>query len=440
MRISHLLFFVLIVISASSCRRGELIGREVQVGDSDLLLHTSDSFHISARTIAAEPERTDELFEAMLGAYNDPIFGTSVISYITQYHLEEEGFVFPADAILDSAFVSFRLTGGYRESDIDGEVRSMVHYQVYEIAQDISIDAIYRSDEEVKVQPQIIGEFNGRIGLFDTVYVDGVAEPSQIKIKLEDSWAKKMMTADSNNLTTNEDFVSYMKGLAVLPIQTNELNSNGVIFYFNPLSTYTKVTIHYHTDTDTTKFSFIPDNYTANFMTFKHDYANSPIQEILDDTAKGSDKLYIQSTIGTDIQIELKDIVSKFGANPKVINIAELFIPVDTTQPYSPVIKLSVSRKLENGTAEFLPDQIQSGTRVIDGTYDADSARYRFQITQYVQEIIHNYVPGDQKSEILLLSAFGNNTLANRSVVNGPRPSDPNAEKMKIVITYTPLN
>tara|TARA_R110002050_G_scaffold149463_1_gene276009 strand:+ start:37220 stop:38542 length:1323 start_codon:yes stop_codon:yes gene_type:complete len=440
MRIPFTVIIVLLVIFSTSCRKGELIGREVQVGDSDILLLTTDSFHIDARTIEAEPERTDELFEGMLGAYDDPIFGSTVISYISQYHLEQQGFVFPTDAIFDSAFVSFRLTGGYRETGIDGRVRSMVHFQVYELAQDITQEEIYKSNENVKVKPAIIGEFEGLVGLFDTVYVGQDPQPSQIRIKMDDAWGEKMVHTDSNNYLTNESFTSFMKGLAVLPIQTNQANSNGVIFYFNPLSTFTNVTIHYHTDTDTTQFSFVPDDLTANFMTFKHDYANAPIQAVLDDTVAGSNQLFLQATIGTDVQIELSDIVSKFGSSPKVINYAELFIPVDTNQPYTPIAKLSVSRKLENGTAEFLPDQIQSGTRVIDGTFDADSARYRFLITQYVQEIIHNYTPGDVKSEVLLLSAFGNNTLANRSVVNGPRPNDPTAEKMKIVITYTPLN
>lgn len=440
MRIPLTIIFVILAIISSSCRKGELIGREVQVGDSDILLLTTDSFHISARTIEAEPERTDELFEGMLGAYTDPIFGTTVISYVSQYHLEQEGFVFPSDAIFDSAFVSFRLTGGYRETDIDGAVRALVHFQVYELAQDIAQEDIYRSNEAVKVQPQIVGEYEGLIGMFDTIYVGDDPQPSQIRIKMNDAWGEKIINADSINYVSDESFKSFMKGLAILPIQTNEANSNGAIFYFNPLSTFTKVTVHYHTPTDTTQFSFVPDDLTANFMTFKHDYSNAPIQSVLDDTASGSNQLFLQATIGTDVQIELKDIVSKFGASPKVINYAELFIPVDTTQPYTPIAKLSVSRKLENGTAEFLPDQIQSGTRVIDGTFDADSARYRFLITQYVQEIIHNYTPGDVKSEILLLSAFGNNTLSNRSVVNGPRPNDPAADKMKIVITYTPLN
>ena len=175
-------------------------------------------------------------------------------------------------------------------------------------------------------------------------------------------------------------------------------------------------------------------------MNFQHDYSTAPIGSILDDTAAGSDKLYLQSTIGTDIELELKEIAAAFAENPKVINIAELFIPVDTNQPYYPLNKLSVSRYLEDGTAEFLPDQIQTGDRIIDGSLNSDSLYYRFLITQYVQEIIHNYVPGSEKSETLLISPFGNNTLANRSVISGPRPTDPDANRMKIVVTYTPLN
>jgi len=439
MRLPLIIVLIILSFASISCRKGELIGREVQIGDNDILLKTTDSFHIASRTITAARERTDERFEGMMGAYMDPIFGPSVINFYSQYHLQEEGFVFPQDAVFDSAFVSYRLTGGYREKNIDPETRSFMHLEVYEISQDLYLDSIYFSNQNVRLGPSKIGEFEGMVGLFDSVWVNGNPQPSQIRIKLNDSWGQKMMTADSNFYSSNDAFTQFMKGIAVLPIQTQEASSNGVIFYFNPLSGFSGVTIHYHTPTDTTKFEFIPSNQTAYFTTFHHDYSISPVGSILDDTASGSNKLYIQASIGTDIQIELKDIVAKFGSSPKIINFAELYIPVDTSQNYHPVAKLSVSRKLENGSTEFLPDQVQTGNRDIDGLYDSDSAYYRFRITQYIQEIIHSYVDGDQKSEILLISAFGNNTLANRSVIWGPRPTDPNARKMHIKITYTPL-
>ena len=439
MRIPLFILFGILILTSGSCRKGELIGREVQVGDNDILLVVTDSFHISARTIEAERERTDERFEGMMGAYKDPIFGPNVINYYSQYHLEEEGFVFPSDAVFDSVFVSFRLTGGYRAKSVPAEARTPMHFEVYELAQDIYLDSIYFSNQNVKTKPSLIGEFNGFVGLFDSVWVDGNPQPAQVRIKLDNAWGQKMMTADSAVYASNEAFLEYMKGIAIHPIQTTVGGSDGAIFYVNPLSGFTGVTIHYHTDTDTTKYSFITNSRTAYFTTFKHDYDATPVGNVFGDTAAGSDKLYIQAGIGTDIQIELKDIVSKFGAEPKIINFAELIIPVDTNQPYYHVAKLSVSRKLENGSAEFLPDQVQTGSRDIDGTFDSDSLYYRFRVTQYVQEIIHNYTPGDQKSEILLISAFGNNTLANRSVLWGPRPKDPKARKMHIKITYTPL-
>ncbi|MGB0390090.1 MAG: DUF4270 family protein [Salibacteraceae bacterium] len=431
---------IFISISGISCRKSEEIGREVQVGDNDILLKTIDTLHISAVTKEASPERTDERFEGIIGAYVDPIFGASVISYHSQYNLDEEGFEFPSDAIFDSAFISYRLTGGYREKNIESTQPSIMHFQVYELAEDLNTSNIYYSNENVKTQPNLIGEYNGPVSLYDSIYVGDISQPAQIRIPLSTSWGEKIMAADPSNFVDNEAFVSFMKGLSVLPIQTNDLSSNGAIFYFNPLSSFSNITIHYHTNDDTTKFSFITNSSTANFMSFEHDYTNTPVGNVLNDTAAGSNELYLQSSIGTDIELELKEIASAFAEDPKIINIAELFIPVDTNQPYYPLQKLSVSRKLEDGTAEFLPDQVQTGDRVIDGYLDTDSLYYRFLITQYVQEIIHNYVPGSNKSEKLLISPFGNNTLVNRSVVSGPRPNSPDAKPMKVKITFTPLN
>ena len=438
------LFVTLSIISLSimtmSCKKEESIGREVQVGNNDISLLTNSSIHITASTVKAKAERTDERFSGMLGAYIDPIFGSNIITYNTQFNLDEEGFSFPTDAIFDSAFVSFRLTGGYREKDIDEKARTQMHFEVHELTEVLDISEIYYSDRVAQTDPTIIGEYNGPVGLYDSVHVNGEAQPAQIRIPLNATWGEKILTADASNFLTNENFVSFMNGFCIKPIQANDPNGSGAIFYFNPLSAFTGVTIHYHTSTDTTKFSFVSNSLTANYMNFEHDYSSSTVGGVIGDTNVGSDILYLQSTIGTDIEIELKEIAAQFAQNSKIINIAELYIPVDTNQAFYPLDKLSVSRKMESGTAEFLPDQVETGNRVIDGNLNADSSYYRFLITQYVQEVIQSYTPGSNKSEKLLISPFGNNILANRSVITGPRPKDANANRMKIVITYTPLN
>lgn len=442
MRIPSIISVILITIVAFSCKKGTDLGREVQVGDNDILLLTSDSFHISARTVEASRERTDERFEGMVGAYFDPIFGPSIISYATVFHLEQEGFDFgPSDSIVfDSAFVSLRLNGGYREKDLDSEEPTQVHFKVYELGQEIYLDSIYYSNTKIRINPNLVGEYIGPLNVNDSVITEEGTQPPQLRIKLDDAWGEALMRAGPNVYESNENFVKYLNGLAIVPEIVQSANGNGAILYFSPLSVYSAITLHFHTNSDTTKFKYVTDATTANYSHFEHDYSASQIGSVFGDTAVGSEQLYLQATIGTDVELELKDIVAQFGANPKIINLAELIIPVDSNQPYQPVPKLSLSRKLENGTAEFLPDQVETGYREIDGRYDDENNRYRFRITQYIQEIIHNYDPNNDKSEILLVSPFGNNTLANRSVVYGPRPSMPDAEKMKIVITYTPLN
>ena len=95
MRIIFIAVLFCLSIFTISCKKAEDIGREVQVGNNDILLLTNDSLHITASTKIAAPERTDERFEGMLGAYIDPVFGPSVISYHSQFNLDEEGFVFP---------------------------------------------------------------------------------------------------------------------------------------------------------------------------------------------------------------------------------------------------------------------------------------------------------------------------------------------------------
>lgn len=432
----YISFFALL-ISSASCRREEIIGREVQIGSEDLLLLTTDSIHITASTVVGLPERTDERFDGMLGSYFDPIFGTTTISYHGQFVPNVLGAKFPSDAILDSAYVSVRLVGGYRDKTLPIDFNTPIHYKVYELSQDLHISSIYTSKDIAQVYPDVIGEFKGEVSFTDSIVVNDVLLPPLIHIPLTEAWGEKILRTDSLNMISSDAFTSYIKGISIRPVPT-PAGGIGAILYISPYSIYTGFVIHYHTDTDTTSFSFVGNAKTSNFMTFDHDYSGTPVEPFLGDTSAGSKTLYLQATIGTDIALELKDISEKFAQGNKIINKAELIIPVDTMSTFNQLFKLSISRQTTSGYYEFLPDQVETGSRIIDGNYNGDSNYYRFLITQYVQEIVNDYVPGVTKSEKLRISAFDNNIVANRSIISGPRPVTQGIRPMKIRITYTP--
>lgn len=427
-----------------SCRREEQIGREVQVGDNDILLVTTDSFHISASTVISEPERTDERFEAMTGAYEDPIWGPSVLSFATQYHLEQEGFSFgsPDTVFFDSAFVSYRIRGGYRTLDYTSDDYFPVHFKVYELAEDLALDDQYFSDKEVVKKASVIGELNQEINLSDSLYLANGRQPAQLRIKLDDNWAKQLMFSNPSVFESNEAFVQHMKGLALVPqVVPNSGDKSGII-YFAPVSSYTCITLHYHTPTDTITYRLETEENVASFMNFTHDYENAPVGALLNDTAAGAETLYLQSTIGTDVIIELSNLVELLGAEPKIINLAQIVIPIaDTSSGYPVLDKLSLKALLEDGSYEALLDQAEPEPRNIDGNYYSDQLEYRFTVTRYIQEIVQTYDPSSVSSiEKLIISPFGNNLVANRSIISGPRPSGIDAPKMRLIISYTPLN
>lgn len=427
----------------ASCRRDEQIGREVQVGDNDILLITTDSFHISASTVVSDPERTDERFEAMTGAYEDPIWGPSVLSFATQYHLEQEGFSFgsPDTVVFDSAFVSYRITGGYRTLDYTSDDYFPAHFKVYELDEDLALDDQYFSDKEIIKKGTVIGEFNQDMNLSDSLFLANGQQPAQLRIKLDDNWAKQLMFSNPSVFESNENFVNHMKGLVVIPEIIPGSGDKSAVVYFSPVSSYTCITLHYHTPTDTISYRFETDETVASYMNFGHDYDNAPVGSIINDTATGSETLYLQATIGTDMIIELTDLIDILGPEPKIINLANLIIPADTNTRYPLLDKLSIKSVLDDGSYEALLDQAEPAPRNIDGNYYASENEYRFLITRYIQEIVQTYDPNTPSSkEKLIISPFGNNLVANRSVVNGPRPSGVDAPKMRLIISYTPLN
>lgn len=443
MRINFLIVFAALSVAFIGCRKGEEIGREVQVGDNDILLVTTDSFHISASTVNSEPERTDERFEAMTGAYEDPIFGSSILSFVTQYHLEQEGFSFgtPDSVIFDSAFVSYRITGGYRTLDYTSDDYFPAHFKIYELNEDLSLDDTYFSDKEIITKSQVIGEFNDQMNLSDSVYLEIGQQPAQIRIKLDDNWAKQLMFSNPDVFASNESFTAHMKGLAIVPEIIPGAGEQSAIIYFAPVSSYTCITLHYHTSTDTVSFKFETDESTASFSNFGHDYDAAPVGTVINDTAAGAETLYLQSTIGTDAIIELTDLIDLLGPEPKIINLAQIIIPADTSSRYPLLDKLSLKRVLDDGSYEALLDQAEPSPRNIDGTFYAGTSEYKFLITRYLQEIVQTYNPNTPSSkEKLIISPFGNNLVANRSVLVGPRPNGIDVPKMKLIISYTPLN
>jgi hypothetical protein len=442
MRFNFLVVFAALSIAFIGCRKGEEIGREVQVGDNDILLLTTDSFHISASTVLSEPERTDERFEAMIGAYEDPVFGPSILSFTSQYHLEQPGFSFgsPDTVVFDSAFVSYRITGGYRTINYTSDDYFQAHFKVYELNEDLLLDDSYFSDKEIITKSQVIGEFNGLMNLNDSLYLEQGQQPAQVRIRLDDNWAKQLMFSNPSVFTSNETFVQHMKGLALIPELIPGAGDQSAIVYFAPVSSYTCITLHYHTPNDTVLYRFETDVNTASFSNFKHDYPNAPVGAALNDTAVGAQTLFLQSTIGTDAIIDLTDLLDQLGPDPKIINLANIIIPVDTSTEYPVLNKLSLKRVLDDGSFAALLDQAEPEPRNIDGSYYSADAEYRFQVTRYIQNLIQTYDPNSPSNkEKLIISPFGANVLANRSIITGPRPNDPDAPKMKLIISYTPL-
>ncbi len=437
------LFALLLVLVTGSCRKDENLGREIQPNEGNIFLHVTDSFTMKAATIQALPDRTDERILGLIGTYNDPVFGKNSATFFTQLDLttKQVDFGDPNSIVIDSMVLALRLVGLYRKKGKDAEIRELVNLKVYELAEDLYLDSTYSSASIVKTKPKVIGSYNGPVSVVENIQIGEDLVPPHIRIQMDMEWAKKIMFAGEEVYRTNENFKEFLKGIKIEPAD-NGVVGEGAIFYFDPLSSVTGMSVFYHyknNDSITQRYDYQINANSAYFAKYDHDYQNTVAGQAFNDTTIANEVLYLQSMFGVHVVLELHDLIQALGEEPKVINFAELIIPVDTTQEFAMPEQITLKRLLENGTTELLPDQLEIFPRDLDGKYNSEEKHYRFKITQYIEERLRLYDPQDPRTEVLIITPVGNDVSADRAVLNGLNPSDPNKKKIRLIVSYTPI-
>ena len=115
------------------------------------------------------------------------------------------------------------------------------------------------------------------------------------------------------------------------------------------------------------------------------------------------------------------------------MNKAEFYLPVNTTYndaSYPPPTQMYLVAIDSLGGETTLPDENQ-GTNYYEGTYDAATSSYSFNIAMYVQQVLNGHL----KNRGLYLVAGGSAVNANRVVLPAPLKSLPN--RMRLKLTYT---
>ncbi|MFN5844360.1 MAG: DUF4270 family protein [Flavobacteriia bacterium] len=413
--------FLIVFAALISCKKKDSsIGNSV-LNQNDLLNSAQvDTFSLTTYTILEDSAITDNPAYAVLGSYNDPKFGTVDAGFYTQFRLSGVNPNFGTAPIsIDSIVLGLEYVNYY------GDLSSQT-VEVYQMTEDIDLDSTYyafttKANNGIDLVEPGYGTFTPDPDGITIIGEDTV--DTQLRIRLKNSLAQALIAEASSggaNFTTNENFVSYFKGLNVRVNNGAQASGRGGIFYFNLNDPLSKMTIYYEQDGTKKRFDFLINSECADFNHVAINNTGKPVQSVINDTISGQKEFYAQAFKSRAVvRIPgLQNLPEK-----AVIHKAQLVLPIQYQNgaKYQPADELSVS-VFFNGSL--------SGIGVF-GFYDYSFKQYTVDVRNYVQAFVANEVISDE----LILSPRLFITSAERVIFNGPETI--NKMKPKLIVTYT---
>jgi hypothetical protein len=410
------------------------LGLNIQPPGDKLNVVSTDTSTIIAYSQISDSIKTDETSLSLIGSMLDPVFGKSTASFYTQFRLSKSAYDFGATPWPDSLILSLDYASFY------GDSTAPMTIKVYEMADKIFIDSSYYSDQTVNIKPTLLAQktfipnFSGKVVIGE----DTLDPHLRIDlISLTSELAEKLLGADS--MANNTSFLNFFYGLYVT---VEPVNSGGSIISLDLMSTLSEMTMYYHNATsDSLKFEYVINSSCARFGNFTHDYtlgdAAFKAQVLNNDTSLGKGICYVQALAGVKTFVRFPHIKDYYANGKIAVNEARLFVYASEPDAELDVAKslVLVTKDADSGYT-ITPDQL-NGASYFGGSYDKNNQGYWFRITSTVQELMRSEDP-DYGLEIYVSGGAVN---AQRVLLNGTSPQLPVApeERMKLVITYTPL-
>ncbi len=430
-----LLVFAGIIIHA--CSDMDEIGLDLI--DTRAQMHSLDTLTIKAMTIPGDSIAMNLGSNNILGIINDPVFGKTRASIYTETRLFENNLYLGDDPVLDSIHLVLLYAGDYY-----GDLETFQYLEVYELAENIpDVDSLF-SNIEVPHHPRIITR--ARSGFYfqpapsDSIMVDSIMRPPQIRIPLSDAFGQKFI--DANGTETFENVPKYLETFKGLLIKPNEnVNGKGAMYSINMLSTVTSIELFYHTveeDSVITHMRRFPINEFAQRSTriehFGYEDANPVLREqILNENQAMADSLLFSQSLGMlRINIDIPFVDELTDIPRLLINQAKLVIPVPdeyVTEALAPTQNLILLRIGEEGDLNLLDDYLV-GSAYFGGRFDKDNMQYTFNISKYFQQLLDGTYPNDG----LALVTQNITRDMSRVVLNGPGNQE---NPMRLVLFYS---
>jgi hypothetical protein len=403
-----------------------------------------DKTTIKSFTITDTKQRTDETTYNLLGTFNDPVFGKTTTDFAVQFRLSQ----YP-DLSKNAQPDSLVLYLLYRE--FFGDTVTPQRLKVYELASDLSFDARYEQDVNLKAisKGEVLADINYvpkfKLDSLTNLYGSTKAKPKdtviqEIAIKLNASLINKLWSADSLTLSRNDLFLKYFKGLY---IEAGDLNQGGAIIRINALAFGSRMIMHYqNSEKDSLFYSYNINENSARVSRFSHDYTNTAFAANLDKKEIQDSLIYLQTTGGLGSKILIPNLNFWRDSANIAVNKAELIFTVDQfytdTAKYRPPYQVILSAINEKDSLYF-PSDLAFSQAYFGGVYNKTDGTYRFNIAKHVQELITrkpNGVGYLRENYGFFLSMANRNSNYGRVVLKGANSKT----GIRLEITYSKIN
>jgi hypothetical protein len=227
--VHKLLVVIGFAFSLASCEWGDQIESLVQPSPDDFAVSFTDTVTVQLSTVGSDSLMTGAPSRMLVGSYTDPFFGKVRTRNFFQPH-PESGISIVQDAEYDSLILSLKYDRYWY-----GDTTKAVNLTVHKLLSDIFERDSYWNGNSTPFDPTPIGQIRVAPRPYTT---------KSIKIKLSDVLGKQIFQlAKDNKLSTSEEWVNLLKGLAVMPAATD----NGPVIGFVSSDDSTSLQLHYHT-------------------------------------------------------------------------------------------------------------------------------------------------------------------------------------------------
>lgn len=421
--------FLGLVLFATSCERPENdLGSDLLPNEDGLTALQTDTVTIIATTVQEDSIRTDELSSVMLGNYIDPILGSTTASFNTQVRLSTTSPEFPDAPIIDSVVLALVYTG-----DFYGRLAKQQIF-VHELTEDLENDSAYYTN--TKHTYNTANEVKSGWDMYnfrpeDLVIVGTDSVVPQLRIHLKESLGQKLLGATEDQLSSNDNFLEFFKGLRVSPGFADACVAN-----FDLIDSDSKLSVYYRYDNagveDTTFYNFNITSECSYYTQVTHNRTGTALAPLDSGVEVDGDVMtYIQAAGSMKTLLEFPYLSDFEAIENKSINRAELRIPFDDSYRFTTQTNMFLVYLDQEGDYNLLPDQVLGS---IGGSANFTDDYYTFNISLYMQKVLN----GEITSQGLYLISKNAGVSVNRCALHGPNhsPGTP-SENMRLILTFS---